>query len=221
MTKILTLDPLDIDHSLVKEAAAVLHRGGLVAFPTETVYGVGADVFNQEAVRKIFASKVRSLGKPLAVCVSDSHQLRQVTASIPEEAEVIIEAFLPGPITLILPKQPTISDQVTARAKGVGIRFPNHAIALALIKEVGIPMATTSANISGGPDAKTAGEVISQLRGRIDLLIDGGPAQLGIPSTVIDFTALPYRIVRHGAISKQELDGFLRGKGLAELETRC
>ncbi len=82
-------------------------------------------------------------------------------------------------------------------------------------------MATTSANISGGPDAKTAGEVISQLRGRIDLLIDGGPAQLGIPSTVIDFTALPYRIVRHGAISKQELDGFLRGKGLAELETRC
>jgi L-threonylcarbamoyladenylate synthase len=218
MTRVLRISAFNIDLSLIREAAEVIREGGLVAFPTETVYGIGANAFDKKAVRKIFISKVRSKDKPLSVCVAGLAQLRQVVSSLPDEAEVLIKAFLPGPLTLILPKRSTICGEVTGQSGGVGVRFPDHGIALALIKESGVPVATTSANVSGGIDARTAREVMEQLQGKIDLLIDGGQAKLGVPSTIADFTCCPYRILREGAISKEELDRVLRDRGFATLE---
>ena len=218
MVKILRIDPLNIDHAAFKEAAKIIKKGGLVAFPTETVYGMGANVFDPQAVRNLFISKARPSNKPLAVCISSFDQFRLIAVSLPAEAEALAEAFLPGPLTMVLLKDPVISDEVTANSKGVGIRFPDHPIALALIEEAGVPIATSSANISGDIDARSADEVDAALWGEIDLLIDGGPAQLGVASTVVDLTSPPYRMLREGALSTAELDRLLLDRGFAPLE---
>lgn len=217
MTKVLTVDPCELDFSFIKKAAVVIKNGGLVAFPTETVYGLGANVFNEEAVKKIFKTKGRPLNKPLAVCISNLDQLSQIVSFIPREAEAIIENFLPGPLTLILPKKQIISSDITASGNNVGIRYPDNRIALALIDTARVPIATTSANISGKPSPCTAQEVLAQLSNKIDLIIDGGSTKLKIVSTVIDFTASPFKILRAGAISKEELNHFLLGKGFMPL----
>lgn len=209
MTEVIKVDEKNIEQSLIQKAAGIIKRGGVVAFPTETVYGLAANVFDDNAVRKIFEVKKRSSDKPLAVCVSSLDQLSGVATSIPPEAKAVIEEFLPGPLTLILLKKNSIPDIVTTSKNNVGIRYPDHRIALALIDTAGVPVAATSANISGKESPTTAQEVLSQLSGDIDLVIDGGPTEYKVASTVIDFTAQPYRILREGAISKQDLDHFL------------
>lgn len=217
MTEVVAVDEKNIEQPLIERAAAVIKSGGLIVFPTETVYGLAASVFDDNAVRKIFEVKKRLFDKPLAVCISSLDQLSEVAASIPIEAEAVIEKFLPGPLTLILLKRSSIPDIVTASKNNVGIRFPDHRIALALISSAGVPIAATSANISGKESPTDAQEVLSQLSGDIDLVIDGGPTEYKVASTVIDFTAQPYRILREGAVSKQELDRFLVGRNHSPL----
>lgn len=212
MTRVLKIDPFDIDFSLIKKAAAVIKKGGLVAFPTETVYGLGANVFDQGAVSKIFEAKARLPNKPLGVCISNLDQLSRIVSLVPKEAEAIIANFLPGPLTLILPKKSVVSPDVTASLNSVGVRYPDNKIALALIDSAGVPLATTSANISGQPSPSTAQEVLAQLSSRIDLLIDGGPTKLKMVSTVIDFSSSPPKIIREGVLSKEEIDQFLLEK---------
>lgn len=218
MTRVIEVDPLNIDSSLILNAARVIKNGGLVAFPTETVYGVGADVFNEDAIKKIFASKARPSNKPLAVCISSSGQLGQIASVIPKEAELLADRFLPGPLTLVLPKKNTIPNVVTAYSNSVGVRCPDNKIALSLIEKAATPIVATSANISGKPSPCTAKEVLRQMLDKIDLVIDGGPTRLKIPSTIVDFTSSPYRVLREGALSKEAINQFLQEQGFVPLE---
>lgn len=218
MTKVIKVDPRNIDPFLIREAAAIIRKGGLVAFPTETVYGLGANVFDEDAVKKIFAVKGRRQTKPLAVCVSNQEQLASIVQFVSNEAKELIAHFLPGPLTLVMPKKDTIPSVVAASGSTVGVRYPRHEIALALIDSAGVPIATTSANISGHPSPSTAQEVLVQLSNKIDLVIDGGPAMLNTVSTVLDLTSSPHKILREGALSKREIDHFLEQKKFLPLD---
>ncbi len=218
MAEIIKIDPNSIDLSLIKEAALVVRRGGLVAFPTETVYGLGVNAFDEEAARKVYEVKERSPDKPLAVCVSSLDQIRLISSSVPKEAEAVIGNFLPGPLTVILEKSKRVPSAVTASGANVGIRYPDHKIALALIDAAGVPLAATSANVSGRPSPCSVGEIETALSGRIDLIIDGGACKFKMASTVIDLSARPFKMLREGAISRKELDAFLAARGFSPLD---
>src|SRR6185436_8450837 len=171
---------------VMPQARAVLNKGGLVAFPTDTVYGVGTMVFDGPAVESIYRAKDRPIEKAIPVLIGDAEDMEKVGMNIPETAYRLATRFWPGPLTVVIPKKPTLPESVSATAT-VGVRVPNHAVARALLRSAG-PMAVTSANISGQPSPSTAEEVFAQLGGRIDLIIDGGKTPGGVPSTVIDCT---------------------------------
>lgn len=168
----------------VARAAEILRAGGTVAFPTETVYGLGANALDAEAVAKIFAAKERPGWDPLIVHVGDREMLRRV-AEVPAQAEELIEKFWPGPLTLLLPRTAAVPDSVTAGRPLVGVRMPRHELALALIREAGVPLAAPSANRFGRTSPTTAAHVLEDLDGRIDAVLDGGPTTVGVESTVI------------------------------------
>jgi L-threonylcarbamoyladenylate synthase len=168
----------------VARAAEILRTGGTVAFPTETVYGLGANALDAEAVAKIFAAKERPDWDPLIVHVGDREMLRRV-AEVPAQAEELIERFWPGPLTLLLPRTAAVPDSVTAGRPLVGVRMPRHELALALIREAGVPLAAPSANRFGRTSPTTAAHVLEDLDGRIDAVLDGGPTSVGVESTVI------------------------------------
>lgn len=219
MTEVMRIDPLDIDFSLIRKAARIINSGGLIVFPTETVYGLGASVFHSQAVARIFEVKERAADKPLAVCISHLDQLEQIVSVVPREAEVLIDSFLPGPLTLVLSKKATVSAQVTADLNSIGVRYPDNKIALALISQAAVPIATTSANISGKPSPTTAQEVLAWLPDQVDLVIDGGSTKLKVPSTIVDFTSPDYRLVREGALLEEELNEVLSREGFSSLRT--
>lgn len=195
--------------SAVEEAAKVIREGGLVALPTDTVYGVGADPFNPGAVDKIFAAKGRAVEKAIPVLLSDVQQLSLVAEHYPPALKNVAEKFWPGGITVILPKSPKVPDVVTSGGPTIAVRIPNHPVALALIRAVGGALATTSANRSGRPSPKTAEEVRSELEGAIDVILDGGRVPGGVESTVIDLTRDVPVVLRQGAISVEELERVL------------
>jgi len=184
-------------------AAEMIKKGELVAFPTETVYGLGADGLNVEACRKIFAAKGRPSDKPLSLHVA-SLEMAEKIAKITAQAEKLFEMFCPGALTIILPKNKIVPDFVTGKSS-VGIRFPANDVALRLIKLSGVPIAAPSANLSGKMPPKTAQEVFSNLSGRIPLILDGGQCEFGISSTIIDLTGSEPKILRHGAISAEKI----------------
>ncbi len=184
-------------------AAEKIKKGELVAFPTETVYGLGADGLNVEACRKIFVAKGRPNDKPLSLHVASLEMVERV-AKISARAEKLFEMFCPGALTIILPKNKIVPDFVTSNFQNVGIRFPANDVALKLIKLSGCPIAAPSANLSGKVPPKTAQEVFSNLSGRVEIILDGGQCQFGISSTVIDLTAEP-KILRHGAIPAEKI----------------
>src|SRR5262245_30556011 len=167
---------------VVQQALEVLNKGGLVAFPTDTVYGVGTLVFDGKAVESIYVAKDRPIEKAIPVLIGDSEDMEKVGIDIPEIAYRLASRFWPGPLTVVIPKQPTLPESVSA-TNTVGVRVPDHEVARALLRAAG-PMAVTSANISGQSSPSTAEEVLAQLNGRIDLVIDGGKTPGGIPSTV-------------------------------------
>ncbi len=208
MTRIWPIDPLHPDPAVIAAAAAVLRAGGLVAFPTETVYGLGANALDAAAVQKIFAAKGRPATNPVIVHVAGTEQLASVVASWPAPTSQLIHAFWPGPLTLVLPKRPEVPDVVTAGGPTVAVRDPNHAVARALIRAAGVPLAAPSANRSTELSPTRAEHVAKSLSGRIDVILDGGPCPGGIESTVVDLTE-GVRILRPGLISAPMLEAIV------------
>ena len=188
---------------VMPHARAVLNKGGLVAFPTDTVYGVGTLVFDGPAVESIYRAKDRPIEKAIPVLIGDAEDMEKVGMNIPETAYRLATRFWPGPLTVVIPKKPTLRESVSATAT-VGVRVPDHEVARTLLRAAG-PMAVTSANISGQPSPSTAEEVFAQLGGRIDLIIDGGKTPGGVPSTVIDCTENDLKILRAGPISLEAI----------------
>jgi len=187
------------------EAAALLRDGGVVAFPTETVYGLGADALNPDAVARIFAAKGRPADNPLIVHVAEVDAIRAVTSALPSVAEAFIEAFFPGPLTLILPKATSVPNTVTAGLDTVGVRMPNHTLALDFLRACATPVAAPSANRSGRPSPTTWQAVHDDLDGRIDAILQGQLARVGLESTVLDCTDDAPVILRAGAITLEIL----------------
>lgn len=204
-TKYLKIDPQVPELHKIRLAARILQRGGVVAFPTETVYGLGANALDSRAVRRIFLAKGRPQDNPLIVHVANLSMVRSLTASLPPQALQLIQRFWPGPLTLVLPKSGLVPPEVTAGLDTVAIRMPAHPVALALIKAARLPIAAPSANLSGKPSPTTGHHVLRDLRGKIDAVVDGGPATVGLESTVLDLTSPVPTILRPGAITREQL----------------
>jgi L-threonylcarbamoyladenylate synthase len=189
----------------VDRAIEILKGGGIVVFPTDTVYGLGADVFNIEAVERIYGIKQRSRNLPLPVLLADSTQLADVVASVSETARYLMRRFWPGGLTLVLPKKDTLPDIITAGSNKIAVRIPDHVVPLTLIRGLGVPIIGTSANISDKPSPVTAEEVEQQLGSQVDLIIDMGRCPGGLESTVVDVTGEIPVILRRGVISEEEI----------------
>jgi L-threonylcarbamoyladenylate synthase len=209
----LVVDPARLDSADVQEAiergAQILRDGGLVAFPTETVYGLGANALVRAAVEKIFAAKQRPTWDPIIVHIAGSNSaeamLDQLVADIQEPARKLMAAFWPGPLTLLLPRTSAVSDAVTAGRSLVGVRMPAHPVALELIRRAGVPVAAPSANIFGHISPTTADHVLEDLDGRIDAVLDAGPTSHGVESTVLDPCQSPMVIYRPGAVTADQI----------------
>jgi len=189
----------------VRRAADILKNGGVVAYPTDTVYGLGAAMNHPAAVKRIFAIKERPEGMALPLLLSDVSQIELITKNIPPAARRLAEAFFPGALTIILPKSAAVPDAVSAGAATVAFRVPDHPVARALIAAVGVPVVGTSANRSGQPSALTAAAVNVQIGGKIDMIIDGGQCLGGIESTIIDLSGDMPAIRRRGAIPLEKI----------------
>src|SRR5687767_563831 len=211
VTEVLTLDPRHPDPEGIARAAAVLSRGGLVAFPTETVYGLGAHALDSAAVRRIFDAKGRPAEDPLIVHVHDIYALNELTEDRPHGVEVLASRFWPGPLTMVMRRSRAVPPEVTAGLDTVAIRIPAHPIAHALISAAAIPIAAPSANLFSRPSPTRAAHVLEDLDGRIDLVIDGGAATVGVESTVIDLTAATPAILRPGAVTAEMIEAVLPG----------
>lgn len=190
---------------MLGDAVRILRAGGLVAFPTETVYGLGARAFDPTAIARIFAVKRRPLDNPLIVHIASDDQLPSITPEIPPVARKVMTAFWPGPLTLVLRRAEEVPAAVSAGLGTVAVRMPDHPLALSLIREFGEPIAAPSANRSGRPSPTLAEHVVQELGDAVDLVLDGGPCRIGLESTVLDLTADPPRVLRPGAISVQML----------------
>lgn len=189
----------------VKEAITILKKGGIVAFPTDTVYGLGASANILHAVERIYQVKERPRNMALPILIAHISQISEVASSVPPVAWLLARSFLPGALTIVLYKSKLVPDIVTAGDKTVAVRVPAHPIPIALVEGLGTPIVGTSANISGKPNALTADEVQSQLGNKVDLIIDGGRCTGSRESTVVDVTEEPPVILREGAISIEEL----------------
>jgi L-threonylcarbamoyladenylate synthase len=209
MTKLLSVHAEHPDPAAIAEAAESIRNGGLVAFPTETVYGLGANALDVNAVGRIFTAKGRPTADPLIVHLSGLDQLTRVVRSVSPAAQKLAETFWPGPLTLILPKQPAIPDLVTSGLDSVAARVPNHPVALALIRAAGVPIAAPSANRFGHTSPTTARHVLHDLDGRIEIILDGGPATIGVESTVLDVSTTPPRILRPGGVTREMLESLI------------
>ncbi|MBQ3379165.1 MAG: threonylcarbamoyl-AMP synthase [Clostridia bacterium] len=198
--KTLRLDP-NKDENAVLKAADIIKRGGLVAMPTETVYGLAANAFDTAAVKKIFEAKGRPQDNPLIVHIADISMLDELCKDISDTARKIASAFWPGPLTVILKKRAVIPDIVTCGLDSVGVRFPSHKTAQALIRATGLPLAAPSANTSGRPSPTAASHVLMDMDGRIDAVLDGGECEIGVESTVLDLTGSVPVILRPGGVT--------------------
>jgi L-threonylcarbamoyladenylate synthase len=205
MTKILPAD----SPAAIKLARRLLREGEIVAFPTDTVYGIGANAFERHAVRSIFAVKNRSIDKALPVFIYQIDDLNLVARAVPNRAWTFLQRFWPGALTVVLPKSPALPDDVTAGQANVAIRIPDHAVCLELVIQVGHPLAVTSANLSGQPTPTTATGVAKQLGNRISLILDGGSSPSTQPSTIVDLSLSPPRLLRRGALPGATLREYL------------
>ncbi|HIH15837.1 MAG TPA: threonylcarbamoyl-AMP synthase [Candidatus Diapherotrites archaeon] len=193
------------DEAGIKKAAAILRRGGLVAFPTETVYGLGADAFHARACRKIFKAKHRPSDNPLIVHVARQSELGRLVAEIPSSARKLMKKFWPGPLTLVLRKTARVPSVVSGGLQTVAVRMPDHPVALQLIRAAGCPIAAPSANVAGKPSPTDAQHVVEDLRGRIEAVLDGGPTEHGVESTIVDLSRPVPELLRPGAVTLEQL----------------
>ncbi len=208
-TKIITINEENIDINLIKEAGKIIRDGELVAFPTETVYGLGADGLNQEAVKKIYKAKGRPSDNPLILHISSLEELYPLVMEIPEEAHKLMEEFWPGPLTLVFKKNSIVPDIITAGLDSVAIRMPKNQIALALIRMAKTPIAAPSANLSGRPSPTRASHVIDDMSGKIQMIIDGGRTGVGLESTVLDLSSNYPTILRPGGVTFEDLKNII------------
>ncbi len=203
-----------------QEAAALLRAGEVVAFPTETVYGLGANAFEERAVRKIFAAKGRPADNPLIVHLAHLDQIERLAAAVPPSARRLIDAFFPGPLTVILKKKPAVPDVVTGGLDSVGVRMPRHRVAQAFLEACNVPVAAPSANRSGRPSPTTWQAVYADLDGRIAAILRGDRTPAGLESTVVDCTGAAATVLRTGVITLEQLRGILPDIHLADQEAR-
>ncbi|MEM3981601.1 MAG: L-threonylcarbamoyladenylate synthase [Thermofilum sp.] len=225
-TVVYKVDPEHPDPEVIRASAQVLRGGGLVAFPTETVYGLGALASDPRAVLRVFEVKRRPPDNPLILHICEVDQLFELASRVPEDALKLAEKFWPGPLTLVLSKSPRVIKEVTGGLEKVAVRMPAHPVALALVKEVGEPIAAPSANISGRPSPTEAQHVIEDLYGLVEVIIDAGETVHGLESTIIDMTTDPPTLLRPGALPVDAVEaalgrrvaipGFARGLGEAE-----
>ena len=192
-------------HRIVARAVNTLKHGGLVAYPTDTLYGLGADIFDPEAVDRVFQVKGRPRHEALPVLIGSLADLDRVTGHVPQLLHSFAERFWPGPLTLVLERRPEVPDTVTGGQDTIAVRLPGHAIPRVLAMESGSPITGTSANRSGGPEPRTAQEVQDQLGDGVDLVVDGGRCPGGVASTILDLTTDPPFVVRQGAIPEEAL----------------
>lgn len=208
-TQVFAVDPNRPDPAAITTAAETLRRGGLVAFPTETVYGLGANATDSAAVSRIFEAKGRPASDPLIVHIASSDVLESVARDIPPLAQALASAFWPGPLTLVLPRHPNIPANVSAGMETVAVRMPRHPVALALLSAAGLPIAAPSANTFSRPSATTAAHVYEDLGGRIDIILDGGATPIGLESTVLDLTGETPLVLRPGGITLEQLERYI------------
>lgn len=209
MTEIIKVDPENPDPGKLSRAADEIKAGGLVIYPTETVYGLAADATSDEAVRRVFEAKARSFESPISVAV-DSPSMASEVGELTRRERVLIREFMPGPLTVVVKSRPDISTLLSADTGGVGIRIPDHPVALDLIGLVGGPITSTSANVSGGSAPVEVGDAIGQLGGSVDLAIDSGGSPFKRPSSVVEVLDEGIRVIREGPISKSDLLSAMR-----------
>jgi len=217
-TRLVKVDPFSADEDALAFCAGVLRSGGLVAFPTETVYGLGANAFMPESVERIFHAKGRPNDNPLIVHVSRLEGVYPLVREIPKTAVKLMETFWPGPLTLLFSKSDKIPAVVTAGLDTVGIRMPDHPVAQRLIDLAEVPIAAPSANLSGKPSPTTFEAAVADLKGKVDVIVDGGPAGIGVESTVLDISGSLPTILRPGGLSAEDLESVL-GKVQVVTET--
>ncbi|MCC7126177.1 MAG: threonylcarbamoyl-AMP synthase [Acidobacteria bacterium] len=204
-TRVRTVDAARPEAEVMADAAAIIRRGGLVAFPTETVYGLGAAALDAEAVQRIFDAKGRPSTDPLIVHIAGVDHLATVAREVPPVALTLAQHYWPGPLTLVLPKHAVVPLVVTAGRDTVAVRVPAHPVARALIEACGVPIAAPSANRFSRPSPTTAAHVVDELQGRVDLVLDAGPATIGVESTIVDCSVSPPRLLRHGGVTREQL----------------
>ena len=204
-TIVLKVDAENPEIEVIRIAADTIKKGGLVAFPTETVYGLGADALNPKAVKALFKAKKRPLDNPPIVHVGHIQDVYRLAREVPPKAEKLMEKFWPGPLTLIFKRSEIVPDVTVSGLDTVAVRMPRHKVALALIRESGCPIAAPSANLAGRPSPTTANHVLEDLNGRIDVVLDAGPTNIGVESTVLDLTVEPPQILRPGGTPLEAL----------------
>ncbi|MEM4663295.1 MAG: L-threonylcarbamoyladenylate synthase [Candidatus Diapherotrites archaeon] len=216
-TVILKINPKKPEIQKIKIAANIIKRGGLVVFPTETVYGLGANALDRDAIKRIFETKGRPADNPIIVHIYKKRQLNEIAMEIPDLAYKLIEKFWPGPLTLILKKKEIIPPEVTGGLKTIAVRMPSHKVARALCKASGIPIAAPSANLSGKPSITTGKDAIDELAGKVECIIDAGATDIGLESTVLDLTSDIPEILRPGGITAEEIRKVFKGTVVGEI----
>ena len=200
MPIIIKISPNHPEPDRIDEAVAILKRGGVIGFPTETFYGLGADARNEAAIGKIFDVKGRDFNNPILVVIGELGQLNLFAQDIPAQARALMKRFWPGPVTILFRAGAAVSPKLTAGSGKIGIRLTSHPVARELSRRLGGPLTATSANLSGAPECSSAEEVLSQLEGRIDAVVDGGLTPGGKGSTIVDATVSPVTVLREGVI---------------------
>ena len=208
-TEHLTIEKPDVQDSGIQRAAAILRDGGLVAIPTETVYGLAADALNPQAVGRIFEAKGRPSDNPLIVHIAHLEHITNVARTVPESADKLAKAFWPGPLTMVLPKASGIPDKTSGGLDTVGIRLPSHPVARAVIEAAGVPLAAPSANLSGCPSPTTASHVLADMEGRIEAVLDGGPCGVGVESTVLSLAGKRPLLLRPGGVTPEQIESVI------------
>lgn len=215
-TLVLNTDPVNPSKEAIERAAELIRRGELVAFPTETVYGLGANGLDERCTQRIYEAKERPSDNPLILHIADWSQLEELAENIPDEAYLLTRHFWPGALTIVLNKSDKVPSTVTGGKSTVAVRMPEHPVALALIRAAGVPLAAPSANLSGKPSPTTAQHVLEDLDGRIAAVVDGGSTRIGLESTVVDFTSAIPRVLRPGGVSVEEIRAFIPNIRVAE-----
>jgi len=207
-TTILRIDPRHPEKKKIVQAAEIIKKGGLVVFPTDTVYGLGANAFLPKVRKKIYRIKGRKFNKPLILLIDEIKKIYPLISELPKEAEKLIKKYWPGPLSIIFKASP-LGIILTGGSQTIGLRIPDNKIVLFLISASGVPLATSSANLSNEKSPLTAKEAIKNLKSKVELILDGGKTKYKVESTIIDVSVYPFRIIREGYIKKAELDKLL------------